>query len=1075
MSFARAQLPPQCPFVGLRPFRYGERDVFFGRDEQIAKLEEMIAEKSLISVVGSSGSGKSSLIRAGLLPRLSAAGSGASERWNWVTMRPGDAPIRALAEALTRPNLETEGNPHDPVSEGRANRIEIALRESSFGVKAALAHVNIASPKIAILIDQFEEIFRFADLRAQLTTDALRANEQREEATSFVQLLLTASGDPEFPARIIITMRSDFIGDCARFHGLSAAVTDSQFLVPALTRDQRADVIRLPIAAVGGTIEPALVQRVLNDTNEDPDQLPVLQHAMMRTWRYAETRSASARPSLRLDDYTEIGGIDDAISNHANEILEALGEEYAVKRIFQALTETDALGRTIRRPQRLGELVAVVVPDGAGEDEKAQLKDTVTRVVEQFAHPSCSFLRLPEDRELDEAAMVDIGHEALIRRWDKLGAVNERNWVREEQEDGEELNDLIRVARLGHSLPPDQLLLKEEWWNRRRPNRFWASRHNRDGAERLRDAEMVLRRSRAEIEERERARRAAQNRRVAALVGGVLLVLAGILGFSFYMSKVEQETSARTSARYLAFFGTSTLLRGNATDALEIAYRSVESNKVPYSSEIEGLFYAGLQQLYEQMIFRTKGKFPAAIAFGPKKLFLFTHELSIWNSETGKAEIAHVPSSNLPPSFYDLKASPDGRYVLISDFRHSYLMDLGAGNPSKLELTTEQGTPAGNAVFSSDGKSVLSFGLRAPALVWRTETAGKPAAKPLLDLGKIEGKLERGATAAAFGSRHVAVSDTQGTIYIFDTADLFTPHPKPPAVLPTKLTARNGNIFALAFNPARPDQLLALAGGEAFLWSIDPHDIAGSRSTPLPNPDRQIFFRAGFSPDGKWVALRAVSGGASVWNLDDLDRLPIELKAPTGFGAVVFGPDDRLAVSDVNRRVWVFGIEPALRFGGGGAIAPREIAPASAADREGRPLAERLRLPAGRTAKIEAVSADRRWLAWAPQKGRLLLFDLRRSTAPVARFGNSMSQWSSVRFAAHPSRIVVKQVSRETQQWRYFETEEELLRFVREHLPIAGGTGRRIDPRSACPRDVGGIKLSEVNPALPELWGSCKS
>ena len=95
----------------------------------------------------------------------------------------------------------------------------------------------------------------------------------------------------EVPIHVVVTMRSDFIGDCARFHGLPQAVSESQFLVPGMTRDQREDVIRKPLELAGAEIDPDVVQRALNATNEEPDQLPILQHAMMRCWERAFTAS----------------------------------------------------------------------------------------------------------------------------------------------------------------------------------------------------------------------------------------------------------------------------------------------------------------------------------------------------------------------------------------------------------------------------------------------------------------------------------------------------------------------------------------------------------------------------------------------------------------------------------------------------------------------------------------------------------------------------------------------------------------------------------------------------------------
>ncbi|MEI9983418.1 MAG: hypothetical protein WDN69_09565 [Aliidongia sp.] len=147
-----------------------------------------------------------------------------------------------------------------------------------------------------------------------------------------------------------------FLGDCARFHGLAAAVTKSQYLVPALTRDQRADVIRKPVEQCGATVDPAVVQRLLNDTSEDSDQLPVLQHAMMRIWMHATENGSAVAPHLGQDGYEAVGGIEYAISRHADEVLAELREQDPVsplpylsfdnvaKRLFQSLTVTDARG-----------------------------------------------------------------------------------------------------------------------------------------------------------------------------------------------------------------------------------------------------------------------------------------------------------------------------------------------------------------------------------------------------------------------------------------------------------------------------------------------------------------------------------------------------------------------------------------------------------------------------------------------------------------------------------------------------------------------------------------------------------
>jgi energy-coupling factor transporter ATP-binding protein EcfA2 len=291
------------PFIGVRPFEYSDRKYFFGRDDELEVLERKLKQNRFVAVVGRSGCGKSSLISAGLRPRFEKV----ADHRCWIEICPGEAPIRELAVGLVSLLGET-----GDLSEAWADRFERVLTKSSFGLGGALALI-CARPerkgsRVLLFVDQFEELLRFADARTKRKFGSVAATERREEATKFVRLLLTAMKSPRLPIDIIVSIRSDFIGDCARFHGLPEAVSRSQFLVPDMTRDQREDVIRKPIQLVGGQIDPALVQRALNDTNDDPDQLPNLQRAMMRCWERALHRGkqeADRRLRLTIDDYTK--------------------------------------------------------------------------------------------------------------------------------------------------------------------------------------------------------------------------------------------------------------------------------------------------------------------------------------------------------------------------------------------------------------------------------------------------------------------------------------------------------------------------------------------------------------------------------------------------------------------------------------------------------------------------------------------------------------------------------------------------------------------------------------------------
>ena len=271
------------PFVGLRPFEYGDHRYFFGRDDELDVLELQVEQNRFVAVVGRAGSGKSSLISAGLRPRLEKA---AAHPWCWIEVRPSDAPIWELALGLA--GLTGKTGDH---LESWADRFERVLTKSSFGIGEALALIPaLREPdgsRVLLFVDQFEELFRFANLGPERSLEPVTAAERRDEATKFVRLLLTSTKSPRLPIHIIISIKSECIGDCALFHGLPEAVSQSQFLVPGMTRDQREDVIRKSIQLAGGQIDPGLVQRALSDTNDDPNELPNLQRALMKCWERA--------------------------------------------------------------------------------------------------------------------------------------------------------------------------------------------------------------------------------------------------------------------------------------------------------------------------------------------------------------------------------------------------------------------------------------------------------------------------------------------------------------------------------------------------------------------------------------------------------------------------------------------------------------------------------------------------------------------------------------------------------------------------------------------------------------------
>jgi hypothetical protein len=297
-----------------------------------------------------------------------------------------------------------------------------------------------ATENLLVVVDQFEELFRFK-ARSQGQGGDLLAE---EEAAAFVKLLLAAVGQRQVPIFVVLTLRSDFLGDCAQFRHLPESLNDSQYLIPRLTRDQLRRAIEGPVAVGGATITPRLVNRLLNDTGDNPDQLPILQHALMRTWDHWRDRHSPEHP-LDIPDYEAIGGMAQALSRHADQIYGGLPDDRArqiAEVLFRCLTDRVGDDSDVRRPTELQEIVAVA---NATEAE-------VTAVIEAFRAPQRSFLMPPPPLPLTAPTVVDISHESLIRNWDTL-----KDWVTREGRSATIYRRLAETAALHRQGEADYL------------------------------------------------------------------------------------------------------------------------------------------------------------------------------------------------------------------------------------------------------------------------------------------------------------------------------------------------------------------------------------------------------------------------------------------------------------------------------------------------------------------------------------------------------------------------------------------------------------------------------------------
>jgi tetratricopeptide (TPR) repeat protein len=516
------------PFPGLRPFESDENQLFFGREMQVDELLRRMRTCRFLAVVGSSGSGKSSLVRSGLIPALqSGFMATAGSSWRIATLRPGEDPVGHLAAALNA--RDVLGADEEMASTNRV-LLEATLDRGTLGLVNAVRQARIPRDEnVLVIVDQFEELFRFREGR--------HGESSRDESVRFVKLLLEATRQDEAPVYVVVTMRSDFIGECVEFPGLPEAVNHGQYLVPRLTRDELRSAITGPVAVSGAEITPRLVLRLLNEVGNDQDQLPLLQHALMRTWDHWQHHPQKG--PIDIADYEAIGTMREALSLHAEEAYQVTGSERAkqiTELIFRALTDTFSDERGIRRPTSIGQLAAIC---------EAPESDVI-QIVEIFRRSGRSFLMPPAEAPLESRSIVDISHESLMRCWSRL-----ITWAEEERASARLYARLSQAsawfeegtAGLWHN---PELELGVRWKQQNHPTKAWAERYDSSFAR----AMNFLDRSEKEREriQAEREQERKRKLKLAWTVAGALATLLVIAAIALIEAVLASKKSLRVEA-----------------------------------------------------------------------------------------------------------------------------------------------------------------------------------------------------------------------------------------------------------------------------------------------------------------------------------------------------------------------------------------------------------------------------------------------------------------------------------------------------------------------------------------------
>ena len=415
-----------CPYKGLGFFAEEDSAVFFGRDAEAGALHATLAAHRVAALIGRSGSGKSSLVRAGLLPRLRRkADTGWGSVWDSLVIRPGAEPLVALAGVLSPPRPE-----EDHLDRYRRLRVQAdALRGDQPALFADMLHHRLGEARLRVdrllvVVDQAEELFA----PPWHLADAAEISRFHADTEQLIRLLLAAAA--RGPASVVLTIRSDYF-DPLMHSPFGPVLKDT-----LVQLGQIADLdpcIERPAALVGLRFAPGLVDRIMAEVGPEESNLPLLQHALQRTWQ-------QARGGVMSDEaYNASGGVEKAINQAAKDCYESLPPESraAAKRLFLRLVRPGDGGSHVR--------IRAAVPEDAEE----------VRVMEAFAHPDRRLLFVGEQ---DGHPVVEVAHEALVRGWDVL-----RGWV-EESRERLRVRDAVRdwraTAAPGELIPRDTTLLQ---------------------------------------------------------------------------------------------------------------------------------------------------------------------------------------------------------------------------------------------------------------------------------------------------------------------------------------------------------------------------------------------------------------------------------------------------------------------------------------------------------------------------------------------------------------------------------------------------------------------------------------
>jgi WD40 repeat protein len=841
-----------CPYKGLAAFQAEDAQWFFGRQRLVAELVVRLSEHPFLAVVGPSGSGKSSVLRAGLLPAVWGATLPGVSSWTTIVLTPGAHPLEELAAQLGAVCGLPAGSLLD---DWQADPIRVRLT-----IRQALAK-EPANARLLLLVDQFEELFTLCSDEA--------------ERRGFIRALAGLGGEADCGASVVLGVRADFYARCAEHAELVAVIQDHQVVVGPMAAAELRQAIEGPVAQEGLALEAGLVETVLADLGDEPGSLPLLSHALRETWERRRGRT------LTVAGYQDAGGVREAIGRTAETVYAGLDpvQQAVAKGVFLRLTALGEGTEDTRRRVRRAELV----------DSR-----DVEVVLDRLA--KARLVTLGEDS-------VEVAHEALIREWPRLQA-----WLTEDREG-------LRIHRRLTEAAAEWEVLGRGPGALYRGGRLVAAREWAAGHEdRLNDLEwqFLVASSDRERDELAAARRRNRRLRVLSAVLVVLLVVAvwqrqvaqrrGDLAVARQLAaqaaKLDQQPlSLLLSLESLRLAPTDEARVPLLRDLLNPQHNNLFS-LTGHTSAVNGVAFSRDSKMVasasdDQTVRRwdaTTGKPIGSpltghtgpvygVAFSPDgKTIASAGDLTVrrWDTATGRP--MGQPLAGHTSAVNAVAFSPDGKTIASASSDQTIrLWDAATGAPIGSPLTGHTGRVLGVA-FSPDGKTIASASSDLTVRLWDTAT-GKPLGEPLTGhTSEING------VAFSPDGKTIASASRDWAVRRWETAT---------GKQFDKLKGNTGPVYGVAFSP--DGKMIASGSGDGTVRLWDP--ATGKQLGRLTGHINAVKGVA-FSPDGRMVATASRDQTVRLWDATISKPIGQPLTGHTGsVNAVAFSPDGKMIAS----------------------------------------------------------------------------------------------------------------------------------------------------------------------------------